>query len=196
MGVAAPADCINVRGLVMSNPSANFRLEGVKELRRCFRELPDAVIAKGLKSAVGAAIQPILKSAKEKASELDQSGTLSRSLGKKVKLYSSGTAVGLVGARKGVVGSFHGKRRVPANYLHLVDRGTRAHAIPHKGFGRTASGVKQAVGRVLGRSEAHPGAKAHPFIEDAFSQEVGNAQGILEKKLGDSIEREAQKLLK
>ena len=138
-------------------------LDGERELGRLLRELPKAA-RKGLRGAMNAAATPISKAAKKNAPR--ESGLLKRSIGKRVKTYSSGTVAAVIGARREVSGEYKGKKRVPANYAHLVEQG---HGGPRP-------------------------AQAHEFLKPAFDANVEKAIDIASDKLRDVVEREARKL--
>ena len=106
--------------------SVNLIMTGDKQTITLLSELPKRVASKGNKAAVTAAAKPIRPAVKAKAPR--QSGLLNKAIGTKVKTYKGGTsttAVSVIGARRSVQGEYKGKRRVPANYIHLVADGTR-----------------------------------------------------------------------
>lgn len=106
----------------MANIRNGMNLDGGLELVNLLRELPKRVEKKGHRAAITAACTPIARAAK--ASAPRESGLLKKAIGKKVKSYSRGTVAGIIGAKRAIQGQHKGKNRVPANYLHLVEKGT------------------------------------------------------------------------
>lgn len=102
--------------------SGKAQLIGGKELERRFRTLGEKVQRKVLRAAVASGATPVAKSTKARAAK--ETGTLELSIGKKVKAYpKSGSVVGVIGPRFSVTSTFKGKRRRPAYYAHLAERG-------------------------------------------------------------------------
>lgn len=157
-----------------------FELDGAKELERFCRELPKRVLKKALRQAVNAGATPILKAARKNVPRL--TGTLKKALKKKVKAYPNGNAIALIGADRNVTAPSFGRtktgRIVPANYIHLVERGTSPHAQPNNKF----------------NSGQHPGAKASNFLASAVNAQKANASRIMEEKLKEVALKEAAKL--
>lgn len=164
-------------------------LSGVQELSRFLRDLPKKTIKKALKSAVNAGAEPIKKAARRLAPK--RTGTLKKSITKKVKVYPSGNAVAIIGANRNTVsqGVDLGKggnlkikqkgRIVPANYIHLVAYGTAPHAQPlHWLFAK----------------QGHPGAKANNFMKAAYDQNKHLTAVIMENKMHEVLTQEAKKL--
>lgn len=143
-----------------------FTLTGFKELEKTFKTLGDRVQRKVSRQAVNAATTPIVKAARQKAAK--ESGLLKKSLGKKVRTYvERKTVMGVVGPRKDFTGEFNGKKRWPAKYAHLVEKG---HV--------TEDGVH---------------VPAQPFLRPAFDQTQGEALGVMTDKLAEGVLREAKK---
>jgi HK97 gp10 family phage protein len=146
--------------------NGGMKLEGDKALERKLRTLGDRVQRRVLRSAVNASASPVVKAAKRKAKK--QSGTLKKSLGKKVltnKKHQSVTA--LVGPRKGVQGTFKGKVRKPSRYAHLVEKGfIDEHGNHHA---------------------------PQPFLNPAMQETQGEALGIMKSKLAEGVAKEAAK---
>lgn len=134
-------------------------------LRQILTETPKAVIKKGMKAAATAGGTPMLKQMRQ-AVPVD-TGTLLLSLQKKVKSYSgTGAAVCIIGAAKDVSSTdAKGHRRVPANYLHLVEGG-------HKG--------------------PHP-APAHPFMDKVYEATKDLSAEKMKAKLAEVVAREMAK---
>ena len=99
-----------------------MRLTGDKRLMRKFARLGDAVQRRIVRRPTAAALTPISKAAKENA-PVDK-GFLKKSIGKRVKVYRGGVWGG-VGPRVGpnfIFTDDEGRRRIPANYAHIVHK--------------------------------------------------------------------------
>lgn len=112
-----------------------------------------------------------------------RSGALKQSLGIKAVRGTKGktSALAVIGARKKVVKEIQRSKKsasktkaVPAFYAHLVEKGTRPHALG-KGAKLARKGKPQIHTNQTGRQ--HPGAKAHPFLKPAWE---GNADRAIE----------------
>jgi HK97 gp10 family phage protein len=147
-------------------PKAGMTLLGAKELERTFRTLGERVQRKVTRQAVNAAATPVVKAAKAKAPQ--ESGTLKKSLGKKVRTYKqTGTVTAIVGPRTDVEGEHDGKVRKPKFYAHLVEGGH------------------------IDESGNHVPAK--PFLRPAFDETQGQALGVMADKLAAGVVKEAKK---
>lgn len=122
-------------------------IEGLPHVIEQLRQLPKKLAKKALRTVVGAAGTILLRNAKARCPR--HLGILRKSLGKKIKVYSSGVGVSIVGARKGfrqqigvrVKDSGPGARYPkkagdpiyadPAKYLHLVELGTARNTATH-----------------------------------------------------------------
>lgn len=161
----------------MGKGSSNITLKGDRELRRLFNELPKRVVKRGLRQAMNAASTPIAKAARQSAPR--ESGVLKKAMGKKIKTYTNGNVVAVVGAKRDVSGSYRGQKRVPANYIHLVEQGVRSHLIP-----------QPKRHRIL----RHPGYSGKTFLQKAYDANVQSAVAIASRKLAQVVESEAAKL--
>lgn len=97
-------------------------LSGDKRLIRKFRHLGDAVRRRIVRRPTAAALTPISKAAKQEAPV--ERGFLKKAIGKRVKVYRGGVWGG-VGPRVGqnfVFTDDEGRRRIPANYAHIVHK--------------------------------------------------------------------------
>jgi HK97 gp10 family phage protein len=169
--------------------SAFFKIDGGKELSRKLFLLGDRAKS-ALTGAVRAAAKPIVDDAKARCPV--RFGALRESIGLAVRFYSrSGTAVAVIGPRVEYKASGKGGKMfavkgkvIPANYAHLVEYGTRPHAIG-KGsqLERTTASTK---GRQTGLM--HPGAKAQPFLRPAFDSNKQNAERIIQDELTKAVE--------
>lgn len=144
------------------------RLEGFKELERTFKTLGERVQRKVLRSAVSAASTPIVKAAKANAEDSKESGTLKKSLGRKIKTYKdTQTVAAIIGPRTSVTGTWKGRKRWPAKYAHLVERGhidEKGNFVPPK-----------------------------PFLKPAYDSTEHQALNVMSNKLAEGVTREAAK---
>lgn len=123
------------------------KLTGGRELRHLMGELPRRVRTKGLRAGVTAAAAPIVK--QTKATVKRQSGLLKKAITRKIKTYRGGNVVvSVIGANRNVSGDYKGRKRVPANYFHLVEGGHDSvpgdHALQH-----AYDANKQKAGQVM-----------------------------------------------
>lgn len=165
-------------------PEPAMKLDGGRELRHLFEELPKRVRTKHLRRAVTTAATPIVKEVKSHIKK--QTGTLRKAITKKVKTYKGGaTAVAVIGAKKGVtgpsvnLGSGSNNRirrmtpRVPSRYFHLFDKGAAPHTV---------------------NGHAHPGVKGSNALENAWESKKDQAGNIMLNTLKTGLENEAANL--
>jgi HK97 gp10 family phage protein len=163
-------------------PNAALQLQGDRQLRNLLKDLPKKVARKGLKKAAEAGIKPVARSAKAKAPV--DTGILRKSIGKKTKSYRN-AAVSMTGARTDMTGfvkralargdartAKNATRKVPSNYIHLVQYGTKPHRVGNR---------------------IHHGARANPFLKRAFNEQRGAAETAVASTLKEFIESEARK---
>lgn len=174
----------------MALPKTSVVVTGHEQLIAKVNSLPPAVMRRVARAGMSKACSLVSKEMKRLAPR--DSGLLRRSIGSKTKTYSRGknrgTTVGIVGPRVGfrqavprtmwlVKGD---KRRLlrrtktveadPVKYAHLVDLGTKPHAITFKHGGKSIT-VK------------HPGSKAQSFI----ARTRANTNAAVEKTLKDAM---------
>lgn len=159
----------------MKTQRTKISLDGADGLKALLQQLPKRVVKKGLRAAMTAGSTPILRAAKSGAKQSKQSGTLGKAIARKIKSYSNGNVAAIVGASREVTGEYKGRKRVPANYIQLVDGDTKPHAI---GGGQ------------------HPGTTGTHFLQRAYEDHKGEALGLAGAKLTEVLEREAAKLAK
>jgi HK97 gp10 family phage protein len=141
-------------------------ITGDKALAALLGQLPDRVARKVLKSAVNAAANPVLKSARRRVRK--RTGLLKKSLGKKtVTNKKTDSATAIVGPRQDVQGVVNGKPYRPARIAHLVE----------KGF-------------INEHGEHVP---PQPFLFPAMQETESEAIGIMQTKLAEGVIREATK---
>lgn len=159
------------------------QVTGDLELAAILRDLAPKMQRRTLRAGVAAGARTIARAAKS-AAPVGATGALKRAMASKVKTYKNGNVAGIIGARKGLKVDKRGVkaagRQVAASrYLHLVEKGTAAHAI-RRG---DSHGMIQ-----------HPGAKANPFLEQAAQAALPAAGAKIAEKCKDFLEREAAKM--
>ena len=112
-----------------------MKIQGLKELQRNLEKLPQEIQGRALKTMLTAGGQVIAKKAKTLIKH-EESGALKKSLGTVFRKGKKGYAV--IGARNGFQIEYKGKKRNPANYAHLVERGHSGGAVPAYPFLRPA----------------------------------------------------------
>ena len=138
--------------------------------------LATKTVRKGLRKGVTAASKVLLAAAR--AGVPEDTKSLKKALGRVVRGYQGGANVAaLVGARRDAPGKPAKFRRVvvragskrqtvanPANYVLLVEKGTKPHALG-KGSRRVA---RRPGGKTIQTGRVHPGAAANPFLKRAM----------------------------
>jgi len=176
----------------------NLVIKGGKEFARMLEELPDAISAEILETALYAGAQIVQQRAVEKCpkpAERRRPGT--------VPLHES---IQISTVEKNAA---HAKVNVGTNvpYAHLVEFG---HQIVARGPSRRMVSVTRvsASGRVTSRLGVDPDSKrfqtagavgfvaARPFLRPAFDESRAEIVARVGESLGASIEREARELLK
>ena len=141
-----------------------MRLEGTDALMARLKQVPARLAKKHLRKAMNAVGSKVAKAAKAKAGAFARTGQLKRSIGKKVKVYPSGTVVAVVGARKGFRvaaekvrsrGKNKGQTHYvnPVKYLHLVELGTvrsRARHFLQESLDANRAALESAVADAVG----------------------------------------------
>lgn len=154
------------------------KVDGLQEITRVLEELDGKLRKKVLRKAVSAAGSLMLKRAKQLAPA--ETKLLRKSLGRKVKVYSSGVAVAIVGPRKGYRQQIlrkKGKWRAappppsgyadPTKYGHLVELGTQPHTLKKRGI-------------------SHPGSPAVGFLRNA----VQGQQQVIREAVANVVKSE------
>lgn len=158
----------------------DIKIDGIKELAQFCKELPNRVLKKALSMAVNAGATPIARDARKNAPKL--SGTLKKSIKKKVKVYGNGNAIAIIGADRSMTSpNKHRKTglNVPAKYIHLIERGVKPHAEPNN---RWYS------------KKPHPGFQGVWFLKDAVDKNAAGTKKIMEDKMQEVLLNEAVKL--
>lgn len=162
----------------MAVPSFKVKidLQGAEDLIRKLREVAPKLEKRELRKAVASASQLVLKSARQRCPVgpgVDPKGkpriALRRSLDKKIKQYKK--------ASTGIIGPKY--RQAP--HSHLVHDGTK----PHKIFLPSGKSVRMKSGFAIVGPYLfnHPGAKANPFLLDAWNSSKVPALGAIKASL-------------
>lgn len=180
-----------------------FTLSNFKEMRALLHDLPPAVEARVMRTAVGNAAKPLVKAAKSKAPV--RSGALRKSITSVVRHYpKSGKVVAVIGPDKEY---YAGGKRLkgradrrgadrPANYAHLVEFGhySRAGSEKFGGFERGFRRRKSSGARVA--QEARSFILPQPFLRPAVATATPAAEAELARGVEKGIEREIKRLSK
>lgn len=152
-----------------------MKVEGDETLIRALKAFPDKLARKVLRKAGSKAATPVARAARKLAKPT--SPTIAKAIGTKVRLYpKTGRLFVAVGPKRDTPKSPTGHN--PSKTAHLVDRGTKPHAL-----------------RVYGRVRiVHPGARPRPFLEPAEKQSEAEVKRIFIKELHDGVERTAKEL--
>lgn len=158
------------------------KIDGIDGLVAKLKDLRASLQRKVLRSAMRKSASVINKSAKGMAPR--RTGQLRRSLGVAVKAYPSGVVIGVVEPRAGFkiqIPAANGRMKNidPRYYAHLVEKGTKPHAV---GKGSRTRGRKASqAGRL------HPGAKAQPFLLPAFTMNQARVIAIFEEEIEKAL---------
>lgn len=130
------------------------KIDGLSDVTERLKNIDKGIRKKALRKACGAAGTIILKAAKARARK--DTGLLRKSLGKKVKVYSSGVGVAVIGPRLGFRQTVkRGGREMTANpvkYAHLVELGTRhspAYPFLSSAIDATRAQVRDAMSEAI-----------------------------------------------
>lgn len=178
-----------------------YEMTGIPELYKALRDIDAKVARKVLKKAIGEAIKPVVKTAMELVPV--ETETLKKSLGKKIASYKSGLIVtGIAGPRydktpkkgkpakpKKFAKTFTrgGKQvtRIPTFYAHLVEKGTRPHAL---GKGSRIARLTKRKVNVNQHGNMHPGSPAEPFMAPALEKNKGTVSLTIMKFMKAAID--------
>lgn len=178
-----------------------FKLTGFGELAKRLNDLQLNVVDRIAKRAAVRAARIVVNAAKAKAAT--DTGLLQRSLHAVARVYrDSGIVYVAIGPRssiRAILPRSAGDKRYPARrvqrlsrpifYAHLVEGGTRPHALGRGAvLGRLAARAKQYARRQRGR--LHPGTKAQPFLLPALRDNAAQVIAAVGRELWDGIRRE------
>jgi len=151
--------------------SIRIEVRGTAEAIEKLKQLKGSVQRRMLRRAMSAALVPMRREYKRAAPK--DTGTLRRSVAKKVKVYPSGRGVAIVGIKRGAKDAKTGRN--PEKYLHLVLFG---HRIARGGTlsrnGRTA-GVSRRTG-VRGGGTVAGRVPGRDFRQEAFRKAMPEAE--------------------
>lgn len=184
------------------------KVQGMDSLRNRLREFGVKFERSATRKAIKAGTRVFLASVKS-ALHADDTGALRMSLGDKTASYRGGKVlVGVVGPRTGTFAVGRGRAKTrklsrlgqklealgkqPARYAHLLEGGTRPHAI---GSGSTLARPEVVVnGRRrrkavphMQRGRMHPGARPRPFMAPGYHSGVGAAQAAMTRVLAEEV---------
>lgn len=151
-----------------------------------------------LRAAIRKACGPLAKAAKQNAPTRKRrakdgpTGLLKKSIGFRVVRTKRGVIVGLVGSRRRFMGYAGKKKRVPANYAHLVEFGHRI-AVGGKLLRIEQPGKRrrsQANETIVGSSGFVPG---RPFMRPAWTAGKRQAQETIRNEVRLGIARIAKR---
>jgi len=183
------------------------KVEGLAEFTAGLQQLKQGVRNRVLRKMVNAGTQPVLRAARERARQVGKSGVLGWAMVRKVKTYKR-AVVGIVGAgkgkektvsvwswwesRKGRVKRYVQRRTVPGNILHLVEKGTKPHALG-KGS-KLSRRLKVGMTTAVQHGRMHPGSKAQPVLEEAWEVSKRAAKSEMVSKGIEGLKAEVAKL--
>ena len=140
----------------MADKVINIRIEKLAEIKELFKKYP-TIISWRMNEAVARSLVGLERSAKRLAPVNKQSG--GGNLRQSIKSSMTGVA--------------SGKIEATANYAYYVHEGTRPHIIR----ARIKKGLANVrTGQYFGKIVHHPGTKANPFLELAYTAEFQNIQ--------------------
>jgi HK97 gp10 family phage protein len=161
----------------------------IRRAEHAFKVLAPRVFNRVVNRAASKAMTPVLRAAKRLVPVDDK--FLKKSLGRKVKSYKrSGNVVVLIGPRKGFKDEKSGRN--PANYAHLVEKGTAPHVIRPES--RRALKIRGPDGDKFVGAVIHPGTPPRPFLRPALDGNKSAVVQIYKHELGIGLEREVAKL--
>lgn len=157
-------------------------VSGVAAVLAKLKQADEKVAKKALRAGVSKAGQLLKRAAKGKV--VRKSGHLARSMYSKVKTFrNTGRVIAVVGPRTGmkqtVVRDGRSVLSNPTRYAHLVELGTKPHAIGRGSNSR--KGIQ--TGRI------HPGSKPQPFLEPSLAEQRPAMAYAVEHALVDAIRR-------
>jgi HK97 gp10 family phage protein len=171
----------------------SLQVKGLREALDALRDLPEKSVNRVLQDASRRVASMVLKSARQNARKIADSGLLAKSLGIRVKRNRrTGDVVAVVGPRKGFAQKVAAKgldgepvevKREPVKYAHLQEFGAAPHRIK-------ATIRKRTV------TFNHPGTKPRPWLRpaaDANRQPMINAMSA---EIGKAITKALAKLSK
>lgn len=183
-----------------------MHVEGAEGLIPLLKDFEQNVRERIARKALDAAAKPIVAAAKAKVPR--RFGALKASLGVVHRKYSP-VVVAIIGAKRGFMASSRGKKLAskgkyaePAFYAHLVEFGTKPHALGEGSIRvrrstRTVNGRRQVIELGPGpqHGRMHPGARPKPFLRPAWDANKQNCLGIMRDTIKAEVDKELGKVL-
>ena len=175
----------------------SIQIQGIEQAVRKLQNVKNGVRRRVLRRANVAAARPIRATAKKTNEFADDSGALRASLVQRTKTYQSGVVVSVVGADRNVTRMHRGKKKNPANYQHLVERGHRI-AVSSKTGASMLDNVLLRRGKKFLRKGKTLAVVAgfvakRPFIRRAGEANVSNSVNKFRETFARGAEAEAAK---
>jgi len=171
-------------------------VQGIAPLVGKFDMLKNGVRRRILRRANVAAARPVRATARKTAAFIDRSGLLRQSLTLRTKTYGTGIIASVIGSDRNVRGVYRGKKRVPANYAHLVELGHRI------AVGRRGGSVRDTVLLRRGKKFLQPGqtmavnagqVQGRPFVGPALQVNVSGSLAKFSETFRRNVELEASR---
>lgn len=144
--------------------NVTVQFKGLKQVQKRLEWAAGKVERGANRDALNKAAKPMLNAAKRNARAIEKTGTLRKSLKRKVKTnVRKGTVQVLIGPDRRVTSEDYGGTHIPANIAHLVEFGFQ-----HKGG---------------------PRVEGEHFLEAAFDETKAEAIKIYHKEIGASVEK-------
>jgi HK97 gp10 family phage protein len=150
-------------------------LKGFEDIEKILDALPKALGPKVVRACLREGVRPYIKEAKQNASNADNTGGLSKSIG---VLNTRGDSVGIT------VGTRRGKSFKKGYIAHIVEYGAAPHVISPKKK-KKGKVLKFGGGFVTG-SVNHPGMKQQPFLRPAWETK----KAVVKKAIGEALKKE------
>jgi HK97 gp10 family phage protein len=149
-------------------------LKGFDDINRILDALPKALGPKVVRACLREGVKPYIKEAKQNASNADNTGGLSKSIG----ILNNKGEVGIT------VGTRRGKRYKKGYIAHIVEYGAKPHPIrakPGKKLAFSNKGKSTVVDEVW-----HKGIKDQPFLRPAWD----STKGAVKREVAKSLKKE------
>jgi len=151
-------------------PKIETTFKGFGQVANNLNAIAGKIERGGMRIALTKASKPMLKAAKQEARKDERTGTLRKSLRRKVKTNRNGSVAVFIGPDRRVTAEVDGKTHIPANIAHL------------KEFGFTHTSGKAVSG-------------SH-FLETAFEATKDEAITIYAKEIKGAVQTSANRLKK
>ncbi len=181
---------------------SGITFDGMKKFNKIMEKLSFKEQKKIYRKANNKAMTPVIKRARSnlKAMNINDSGAMSKSLGKKTKIYAKSQVVNTTAGprasftmevvrKQQVAPGVWRKRRMkarPANYIHLIERGHKIVAPRSLKSRDKKNGM--GVAKVKGTGETIGFNKARPFLEPAIEASTAKIKAILAHELKKGLE--------